>query len=654
MFRLSSTIRRKYHLPLVCLICLVTYQLKAQLIFKKEQYLVDKKLHLIICNRPPTTVPANTTSILFDKTYSFHQPISSVQIGLAYEVSADNVDYKLYFTHLPLINITVKNTIGDTYENGAITIADTAGKAFESTMGIKIRGAYSRTFPKKSYHLQLWTDSTGTTTQNKSFFGMRSDQTWLLLAMYNEKLRLNNKTAHDLWLKMDTLYYAQQEPDAHADIRSKYVEVFQNSAYQGIYIFTEDLDRNELGLKKATPSQTGGELYAGKSWDQGTLFTGLAPRPTAQTQDWSGWELDYPNTTNWFNLYQFTDFVINAPDSTFKQQISQKIRQDNFADYYIFLNLLRAEDNTGKNLYLARYDQNQPYFISPWDLDGTWGYYWDGSRRNIIDDVLSNTLFNRLLAVSPNFKLQTAMRWFSLRKTRLSIDSLTHAIDVNYSLLQTNGVYERENLVWPGPLLSYSGDELTYIKTWTSQRVHYLDSYFETLAQSQAAIFSFTATAVQQTAVLNWRVNCMAVSSFTVERSSDSLRWHTVNTSPIQSTDSLPCQYSFVDNNPSPGNVFYRLKIKDKQNNSLYTPTRLLNFDLPASVFPNPASTTVQIVGNIDKVNLYSLMGALLYESPAKAVNAINVNALTTGMYILRVFQKNGAVSTHKLLINRE
>ena len=79
---------------------------------------------------------------------------------------------------------------------------------------------------------------------------MRSDKTWLLLAMYNEKLRLNNKISHDLWLKLHKLYYADLEPDANSTIRTRYVEVVLNGQYQGVYLFTEDMDRKQLKLKK--------------------------------------------------------------------------------------------------------------------------------------------------------------------------------------------------------------------------------------------------------------------------------------------------------------------------------------------------------------------------------------------------------------------
>ncbi|MVM29698.1 T9SS type A sorting domain-containing protein [Spirosoma sp. HMF4905] len=633
-------------------ILFISISAKSQLVFDKHDYQIDKNLHLIICNRIPDKIPDNTLSISFDKVYTFYAPIDTIQIGIPYSIFDNDTIYKLYFTRLPIVNLIVKNTIGDDYSGGTLSISDTIGDPINSTMGIKLRGALSRTYPKKSYHIQLWSDSTGTETQNKSFFGMRNDQTWLLLAMYDEKLRLNNKVSHDLWLKLHKLYYADQEPDAHSTIRSRYIEAFLNDDYQGVYLFTEDTDRKQLQLKKQTISNAGGELYKSYDWTQETVFTGVSSLPSTPTEDWGGWELDYPDTTNWINLHQFIDFAVNSSDSLFKQQISAKIRQDNFADYFIFLNLIRATDNFGKNLFLARYKPDEPYFIVPWDLDGTWGYLWDGNTNNITNDILSNNLFNRLLAI-PSFKLQLATRWFALRSNILSIDSLSSSINNSYNFLISNGVYERESLKWANPFLSYSAEELDYIHTWTQNRVNYLDNYFKSLVQDQPIIYSFTAEAIEKKAVLNWTVNCAAVNSFDVEQSTDSLTWSTISVAPILSNDSLPCQYTFTDNNPSSGNSYYRLKITNKQNSSSYSAIQLLNFDLPVNVFPNPASTTLQVQGNIDKVDVYSLRGALIYESTNASPNLVNVNSFSSGTYLLRVTQKNGTVSTHKILVNR-
>ena len=629
---------------------------KAQLMIDSEHYQIDKNLHLIVCNKIPDKIASGTTSVNIGKTYIFSAPINAIKYGTAYEVSSSDTVYKLYFTQLPIINLSVKNAITDDETGGLIDISDTVGTTYHSNIGIKIRGNYSSTLPKKPYRVQLWTDSTGNTTKDESIFGMRSDKRWLMLAMYNEKLRLNNKVSHDLWLKLHKLYYADLEPDAHSTIRSRYTEAFLNGAYQGVYLFTEDQDRKQLKLKKQTTAGTGGELYKGDSWDSGTLFAGLPALPTESTELWGGWELDYPDETDWVNLHSFTDFAVDASDSTFKQQISSKIREDNFADYFIFLNLTRAEDNTGKNLFLARYNETSPYFIAPWDLDGTWGYYWSGDRKDVTNDILLNNLFQRLLNTDSNFKMQLATRWFSLRESLLSIDSLYADINVNYNFLTANGVYERENMVWSGDYLSYGKDELDYVQNWTQARVTWLDSYFKSLVSDKPIVYSFTGSVPEKAVVLTWSANCPSIHSFDVEASTDSLTWHTITPNSLLANDSTTCNYTLTDNYSETPILYYRLKVTDKNNGISYSAVLRMNVEVSTSavsLYPNPVATTLLIRGDVEKVNIYSLLGACVYESDSVVSDTIDMQNLSTGIYLVRVTQKNGSITSHRIVVDR-
>ncbi len=633
----------------------------AQLKIDAGHYQVDKNLRLIICNSTPDKVSAGTTSINAGKTYVFSSPINTIQLGTAYTVVSNDTAYKLYFTQLPIINVNVNEAISDDEVGGLINITDTTGASYNSSIGIKIRGNYSSTLPKKSYRVQLWKDSKGT-TKDESVFGMRSDKRWLLLAMYNEKLRLNNRVSHELWLKLHPLYYADQEPNAHSTIRTRYVEIFVNNTYQGVYLFTEDMDRKQLQLKKQTTANTGGELYKGDGWDLGTMFSGVPALPTEKTELWGGWELSYPDAdqTDWKSMYNFTDFVVNSSDTVFKQQISTKLREDNFADYFIFLNLLRAEDNQGKNLFLARYNETAPYFIAPWDLDGTWGYYWSGDQKNVTNDVLSNNLFNRLIATD-KFKTQLATRWFSLRENLLSIDSLYAAIKTNHSFLTGNGVYERESLVWAGDYLSYGQDELDYVRTWTQTRVLWLDTYFKSLVSTQPMVYSFdvvtpASVSVKPTVQLAWSANCSAIQSFDIETSSDSLTWHTITPQRIMANDSTTCNYTFTDGRLEETVAYYRLKVIDKKSAVSYSSIRQVTVNLPLEtiqIYPNPVSTTLQIQGDVKEIRIYSLLGACVYESPGSTFNTVDMQRFATGTYIVRVTQTNGLVSSRKLVVTK-
>ena len=51
----------------------------------------------------------------------------------------------------------------------------------------------------------------------------------------------------------------------------------------------------------------------------------------------------------------------------------QLIELDNVIDHFIFINLVQGNDNTGKNMYICRYDDNYSLFFVPWDFP-RWGW----------------------------------------------------------------------------------------------------------------------------------------------------------------------------------------------------------------------------------------------------------------------------------------
>ena len=90
-------------------------------------------------------------------------------------------------------------------------------------------------------------------------------------------------------------------------------------------------------------------------------------------------------------------------------------------------------DNTGKNIYVAKYDRGEPYFYVPWDLDGCFGTGWDGSNDSISYNILSNNFMDRVIELDPkNTKEDMATAWFDYRHTVLSYDSLSTAFWQQY------------------------------------------------------------------------------------------------------------------------------------------------------------------------------------------------------------------------------
>ena len=454
------------------------------IIIKPEYFHVDTGKSLILINTPDQRLLAknDTLKVLSSggHQYTLATPVVSPDTKTAYRVTEEGRSYTAYFTRIPVVQIATRHQIVDAPSvNASFSLTDTSGVTTRSALGIEIRGGFSQSFPKKSYELTLLTDTLTGNGQDVALLGMRLDNKWNLQAMYNDPLRLRIKTANELWQNMHQIYYKTQEPTAKNGIALAYTEVFLNDQYQGIYALTERVDRKQLKLKKYT-TKIQGELYKGVDWADGTLtFSALAPYDNRSLL-WGGFEYKEPaEQTEWKTLHDFVDFVENSSDTDFYSQFRSRFNLENAVDYFIFLNLMRATDNTGKNLYIAKYKPNEPYYYVPWDLDGVLGNDWQGLNVNVTTDLLTNGMYKRLFKDTGSGEFWDALtsRWATLRATVLTQEAIMSKLGQNSNYLLANNGYEREHLAWPG--YRYQTAQLAYPATWLASRLSYLDAAFK-------------------------------------------------------------------------------------------------------------------------------------------------------------------------------
>lgn len=144
---------------------------------------------------------------------------------------------------------------------------------------------------------------------------------------------------------------------------------------------------------------------------------------------------------------------------------------------------MRALDNTGKNIFIAKYNVDQPYFMVPWDLDAVMGTEWTGGNDGWTEGILSNDLFDRLLQLDPqNYREDLRRRYEALRGGIISDDRIEALVRERYDYLVTEKIYERESLVYGN--YDFTADDLNYMLDWLDRRLRYLDEYFDTLTST--------------------------------------------------------------------------------------------------------------------------------------------------------------------------
>jgi spore coat protein H len=198
-------------------------------IIKPIFFHADSAKKIILINEPIQQLREVKDSIRIfavgNRQYKLSHPIIKLSTADSYQATSKASTYTVYFTQVPVLQFSTKYQIKDApsvYAN--LVLTDTTGVIAQSATGIEFRGAYSQSYPKKSYELSLWADTLGSKSQELSLLGMRTDNKWNLQAMYNDQLRLRIKVANELWQDMGQVYYKAQEPSAKNGIALECVD----------------------------------------------------------------------------------------------------------------------------------------------------------------------------------------------------------------------------------------------------------------------------------------------------------------------------------------------------------------------------------------------------------------------------------------------
>ena len=395
---------------------------------------------------------------------------------------------------LPIIHIDTKDNIISREERtpAVIHIEDIEGRlpqglsTFTHQAGIKVRGKTAASFAKKSYAIEFC-DSIGEEVEF-SLFGMRNDGDWILDAMYIDHARMRNRLCTDIWNDYNRIPHSTEEPKALNGTRGIFVEVFLNGEYNGLYCFTERIDRKQLKLKKYKDACRG-VSYKATTWDNLMGWCSYNPEASKETLVWNGFEAEYPDVVEqvcWDYLQGFLEFISPeyTSDEQFVAEVESYVHLDNVIDYTLLVNAVYAIDNIAKNVYLSIYnvEDDQRLFFTPWDLDATFGRTYEGSVINkyAFEGAVpfANLLIDRLWQNDAcNFRSRIKERWNELKNTTLSVDSVAERIRTYQTLFEESGAFARELQLWPEKC-SDIADEADFMIDWYARNMVVMDSVF--------------------------------------------------------------------------------------------------------------------------------------------------------------------------------
>lgn len=403
----------------------------------------------------------------------------SIEISKPYSIkisiAGKTTNYRLFFTQLPIIKIIHIENIKDEPKSLARLYLNNSGNqnTWNSYAGIEIRGRSSQQFKKKSYSLDLCLKRDLNSTYKAPILGFTESTNWMLDAMFIDPSKMRNKVSTEIWQNIFNQDYINNK------LQFKLVELFINDRYNGVYCLSQTIKPDFLNI-----TGSNNVLYkADAIYMDGTNGLGEISKPVPiDNFRWDGWQQEYPeNRPQWQPFSNFRELLIEKSDSLFINEIGNTIDLDAFIDYYIFMNLVGAWDNTGsnKNLYLHGKGKNNKLTVIPWDLDYTWGLYWLGGTFTA-DQIISNPLYDRLIETNANnFKFALVKRWGILRNQTLTPEQIYSYFDTNFKLLRNQNIEIFENDRWQ---TDYNlTEEKDKIHLWISNRFIFLDGYFNSI-----------------------------------------------------------------------------------------------------------------------------------------------------------------------------
>ena len=397
-------------------------------------------------------------------------------------------------TFLPIMNINCEDEITELDGKMNMRLYDNrkqcAVRDMYSDGFIRIRGGNTRSFPKKPLKISLIHGANGDNYQknNMSLLGMRKDDDYILYPAYNDAEKVRNVFSQNLWHKScneDNFY------GITTGIEYKFLELFVNDEYYGLYALGYTPDEKMIGVSK-TDDYAGfykrvvgidsSELFIG---DYGNLYGWRAENVPAddRTSEYEEkrWKLliDY--------LYHLQE---NSSDPG---ELQKCIDVENAIDYTLFINLIQGDDNLFKNYYLfVREKMGGSYYsyYCPWDLDVAWGNMWVPNALNgylqyvhkpYYNLLFEDLYFGRIMSGNDSKIVEkTCDRFRELRKKGWSDEVIEEMLDEYEKDIYFSGAYLRDKKRWPEGNYKEAGEanNLDRFREYVRQRLAEADAYY--------------------------------------------------------------------------------------------------------------------------------------------------------------------------------
>lgn len=380
---------------------------------------------------------------------------------------------KIQLTNLPLINIETEKNITTNDTNSVFNYINTnlENKVLINNSKIKIRGASSQKFDKKSYKINMY-DKNYIKEKEINISNFYYGNSFVLDAIYRDPSKIRNVLCIELWNRFSDDF-------SNIDINSEFVELFINNEYKGLYVLTEPINRRKLNLNKSSKTDTSIILKV-QHWfslNSDSDFSNIT------SDSYSSYELKYPNdeelyAISWETiLSKMSKYYDLSYKSKFKI-INSVWNMENYIDMIIFNAFVNNSDNNmNKNNYFYMKSINEDeIFIQPWDMEYSFGLQYSSVMdKNTLKKMQDyNKIYTKFYHKN-SYEINNLLikRYWELRKNVLT-EEYFNSLLYKYKNELTKGASSRDSKLW------YKYDiekEIEEIRVWLHNRLEFFDSY---------------------------------------------------------------------------------------------------------------------------------------------------------------------------------
>ena len=361
---------------------------------------------------------------------------------------------------------------------------------FEGKAKIHLSGYTSLEVPKKSFTVEI-IDEKGEKQKTK-ILGMKKSSKWGLRASYIDGSMMRDILTMEL--AQGNIDYASQ---------MQLCEVMIDGIYQGVYLLTEKVTRDRLGIKKTSPEDE--ELSGGYLLEKDHLdctFRSKYPPVDSTGQAISDVKtaisVVYPKEKNLKpnqlqqieNEFAAAEDAIASGDFT---RYSKFIDVDNFVHYFLINEFASNSDSYRMSFKIYKPKGEERYLLAPWDFDYAYGnasrdrsfintWWYEGRFTYKLSEEYPIFWFYTLMKDSV-FRSRVQEQWGELRENAYSTANIEHKIDSLNYVLTVNGAINRNTEAWETYSvhrkearrgLSYN-EEIAFLKAWIRARLAFMD-----------------------------------------------------------------------------------------------------------------------------------------------------------------------------------